>query len=505
MFAMSRVKRTRPPLAETSMRSLMFAAVERPSRSLPSWPSTTSLPSPGSHWKRSSPAPMKPTSLPCWPSTKSLPSPPRMMSAPLLPSRCVVAGAAVDRELDQRGQVAGRRERVVAAVGVEDEVLGGADVDRERRRVEAVEADAGAVGRGRELLGAVAAVDLDRVGAVAALVEVGVVAGVPDHAVVAALAERPGRRRRRRSACRSRCRRTAGRSRPCRAACRCRPGRTAGRCRSRRSARRCRAPPNRFAAGSAPLTSLSVIVSLPPRPKTWIVEVLATVGVPPMTATAPPLTRMLPGRVAADRDVVVEAVAVDRQHAGAERGGGGRAARARSAAASRPAVSAVPASSRRVLLAFIRSSFGFGVTAPRRRSRPGYSGSVGAGEAEHLRRDEARDEVVGDRRDLVEPGLAELALHVVGVDEAQPAVCVEAHIGGGPARLGARAAWPCWPRRRRARRRRSGAPPRSASGRPRGPACRRGRSGTARPGWRRSGGRTPRAGAAYSLARSVNQ
>jgi hypothetical protein len=39
---------------------------------------------------------------------------------------------------------------------------------------------------------------------------------------------------------------------------------------------------------------LIVIVSLPPRPWTWISAVLATVGVPPMTATAPPLTRMFP-------------------------------------------------------------------------------------------------------------------------------------------------------------------------------------------------------------------
>ena len=47
----------------------------------------TSLPSPGSHWNVSSPAPRKPTSLPCWPSTKSLPSPPSRMSTPLEPSR----------------------------------------------------------------------------------------------------------------------------------------------------------------------------------------------------------------------------------------------------------------------------------------------------------------------------------------------------------------------------------------------------------------------------------
>ena len=103
------------------------------------------------------------------------------MSLPVPPSTVIA---------DQRGQVAGGGEAVVAAVGVEDELLGGADVDRERRRVDAVEAHAGAVGGGRELLRAVAAVDLDGVGALAALVEVGVVAGVPDHAVVAALAER---------------------------------------------------------------------------------------------------------------------------------------------------------------------------------------------------------------------------------------------------------------------------------------------------------------------------
>ena len=40
-------------------------------------------------------------------------------------------------------------------------------------------------------------------------------------------------------------------------------------------------PPKRLAAGRAPLVSLSVMVSLPPRPKTWMSVVLATVGVPP--------------------------------------------------------------------------------------------------------------------------------------------------------------------------------------------------------------------------------
>ena len=63
------------------------------------------------------------------------------------------------------------------------------------------------------------------------------------------------------------------------------------------------APPNRFAFGSAPLTSLSVITSLPPCPKAWMSEVLATVGVPPATLTAPPLTRIWP---AALRLIVIE-------------------------------------------------------------------------------------------------------------------------------------------------------------------------------------------------------
>ena len=123
-------------------------------------------------------------------------------------------------------------------------------------------------------------------------------------------------------------------------------------------------PPNRLAAGSAPLTSLSVIVSLPPSPNTWMRAVLATVGVPPATATAPPLTRIWPAalrltvielsrlspltdRVPALNDAVVAALAGEL------------------ATASRPAVSAVPASSRRVRLAFIGGLLRIGVTGPK--------------------------------------------------------------------------------------------------------------------------------------------
>ena len=105
-------------------------------------------------------------------------------------------------------------------------------------------------------------------------------------------------------------------------------------------------PPNRFALGSAPFASLSVRVSLPARPKTWISWVFATVGLPPATAIAPPLTRMPP---AALRLTVIALaalspftlstpalkVAVVAALAGAV------------VAAARPAASTVPASSRR--------------------------------------------------------------------------------------------------------------------------------------------------------------
>ena len=101
----------------------------------------------------------------------------------------VIASAAVDGDLDQRREVAGSGEGVVAAVGVEHEVLAGANIYGERSRVEAIEAHPGAIGGRGEDLGAVAAVDFDRVVAGTALIEVRVVAGVPDHPVVPRLAE----------------------------------------------------------------------------------------------------------------------------------------------------------------------------------------------------------------------------------------------------------------------------------------------------------------------------
>ena len=46
------------------------------------------------------------------------------------------------------------------------------------------------------------------------------------------------------------------------------------------------------------------------------------------------------------------------------------------------------------------------------------------------------DQVGGDRRDLVEPRLAELALDIVLLGEAEAAMRLQAHIGGGPGGIG---------------------------------------------------------------------
>src|SRR5262249_60730939 len=92
-------------------------------------------------------------------------------------------------ELDRPGGPVGPGKGCLPAVGVDDEVLARADIDAEGAGADPVEPDAGAVGGCGEVLGDVAAVDLDGVGAVAALVHVAAVAGVPDHPVVALLAE----------------------------------------------------------------------------------------------------------------------------------------------------------------------------------------------------------------------------------------------------------------------------------------------------------------------------
>ena len=99
MAATSRVKRSRPPLAERSIFSATLAPLKQ-HRVGAACPSIVSLPSPGSHWNVSSPAPSS------------------AKSSPRLPSIEVVAVAA--------------DERVDAVVAV-DRVVAGAAVDPERR------------------------------------------------------------------------------------------------------------------------------------------------------------------------------------------------------------------------------------------------------------------------------------------------------------------------------------------------------------------------------------
>src|SRR5262245_53062680 len=81
---MSRVSLARLPLAEMSMVSPMLAPLNR-SVSVPAWPSTVSLASPGFQMNVSSPAPSNATSLPVPPMTTSLPRLPVMVSLPAPP------------------------------------------------------------------------------------------------------------------------------------------------------------------------------------------------------------------------------------------------------------------------------------------------------------------------------------------------------------------------------------------------------------------------------------
>src|SRR3984893_1995850 len=61
--------------------------------------------------------------------------------------------------------------------------------------------------------------------------------------------------------------------------------------------------------------------------------------------------------------------------------------------------------------------------------------SVGARHAEHGRGQERQDQVGRDRRDLVEPRFAELALDVVFFGEAEPAMGLHAGVGRFPGRV----------------------------------------------------------------------
>ena len=123
-LATSRRKRTRPPLATMSMFSLAFEP-KKSIVSVPSWPSMVSLPSPGSHWKTSSPAPMQGHVVAVVAEDEVVAVAAEEHVGALRAEERVVAGAAVDRQLDDAGGQRGRRHAVVAAQGVDDERIVG--------------------------------------------------------------------------------------------------------------------------------------------------------------------------------------------------------------------------------------------------------------------------------------------------------------------------------------------------------------------------------------------
>ena len=109
-------QRTRLPLAEMSMFSSMLAPLNT-SVSVPAWPSTMSLPSPGFQRNVSLPAPSSATSLPRSPIDDVVAVAAEQRVVALAADDRVVAGAAVEGELDDAGRQRGRVDRVVAAAG----------------------------------------------------------------------------------------------------------------------------------------------------------------------------------------------------------------------------------------------------------------------------------------------------------------------------------------------------------------------------------------------------
>ena len=109
MLAMSRVKRTRWPLAERSMISLMPEPLN--SRvSVPAWPSTVSLPSPGSHRNDVVAGAQQGHVVAVLAVDEVVAVAAEQRVDAVAAEERVVARPAVDGELDQGGQVAGGRE-----------------------------------------------------------------------------------------------------------------------------------------------------------------------------------------------------------------------------------------------------------------------------------------------------------------------------------------------------------------------------------------------------------
>ena len=155
---MLRVSRARSPLAVMSICSPALAALKS-SVSVPPSPSTVSLASPGSHWKRSLPLPRRAVSAPRLPSATSSPeppisvspnAPPRRVSLPAPPSSVIgVAGAPPAWKTMSSSSPPPPLTSTARERGAVDRVLDaavGADVERDvRRLVEEEELVAGCV------------------------------------------------------------------------------------------------------------------------------------------------------------------------------------------------------------------------------------------------------------------------------------------------------------------------------------------------------------------------
>src|SRR5262249_61958263 len=95
----------------------------------------------------------------------------------------------IDGEAGEGSQTIPGRNRVVAPVGVDHDVLDRAGINRECGGTYAVDANARTIGGDGECFRAVAAVHFEGIGAIAAFGDIAAVAWSPDDAVVAALAK----------------------------------------------------------------------------------------------------------------------------------------------------------------------------------------------------------------------------------------------------------------------------------------------------------------------------
>ena len=116
------------PLAETSMLSDALLPLKS-SRSSPPWPSTMSLPSPGSHWKRVVAAAQERRVQALVAVDEVVAAAAQEQVGAVAAAQRVVAGAAVDRQRGQRREVADGRDRVRAVEAEQHEALDRGGVD----------------------------------------------------------------------------------------------------------------------------------------------------------------------------------------------------------------------------------------------------------------------------------------------------------------------------------------------------------------------------------------